>query len=117
LRQHRHRPDGAGQASRIAGRPKRDRTKRAFDVAFSIALPTVLAPLLVGLMIAVKLDSRGPVFYRCRRAGLRGREFAMLKLRPLAVRPAITELRRWATDVLPPLPSAPVYTRVPVTSP
>jgi lipopolysaccharide/colanic/teichoic acid biosynthesis glycosyltransferase len=34
-------------------------------------------------MIAVKLDSRGPVFYRCRRAGLRGREFAMLKLRKM----------------------------------
>ncbi len=66
----------------MAGRP-RDRAKRAFDVAFSIALLTVLAPLLVGLMIAVKLDSRGPVFYRSRRAGLRGREFAMLKLRKM----------------------------------
>jgi lipopolysaccharide/colanic/teichoic acid biosynthesis glycosyltransferase len=54
-----------------------------FDIVFATALLIVLAPVLLGLMIAVKLDSRGPVFYRCRRAGLRGREFAMLKLRKM----------------------------------
>jgi lipopolysaccharide/colanic/teichoic acid biosynthesis glycosyltransferase len=83
LRPYRHRPDDARGATRRPRQAAGARTKRVFDVAFAIALLTVLAPLLLGLMIAVKLDSRGPVFYRCRRAGLRGREFAMLKLRKM----------------------------------
>jgi lipopolysaccharide/colanic/teichoic acid biosynthesis glycosyltransferase len=58
-------------------------TKRLLDVGIAVTLLVVLAPLLVLLALAVKLDSRGPVFYRCRRVGLAGREFAMLKLRKM----------------------------------
>lgn len=83
MRPYRHRPGDARGTARPSSRLRGDRTKRAFDVAFAMALLTVLAPLLLALMIAVKIDSRGPVFYRCRRAGLRGREFAMLKLRKM----------------------------------
>jgi lipopolysaccharide/colanic/teichoic acid biosynthesis glycosyltransferase len=53
----------------------------------------LLAPLLVGLAIAVKLESRGPVFYRCRRVGFRGRELHILKFRKMhkdATGPALT---------------------------
>jgi lipopolysaccharide/colanic/teichoic acid biosynthesis glycosyltransferase len=53
----------------------------------------LLTPLVLVLAVAIKLDSRGPVFYRCRRVGLRGREFAMLKFRKMrhdAAGPALT---------------------------
>jgi lipopolysaccharide/colanic/teichoic acid biosynthesis glycosyltransferase len=71
-------------------------TKRLLDVGIAVTLLVVLAPLLVLLALAVKLDSRGPVFYRCRRVGLAGREFAMLKLRKMhhgAAGPALTSAR------------------------
>jgi exopolysaccharide biosynthesis polyprenyl glycosylphosphotransferase len=57
--------------------------KRMLDVgatAFGLAL---LAPLFLLLAICVKLDSRGPVFFRQPRIGRRGRTFAMLKFRSM----------------------------------
>jgi lipopolysaccharide/colanic/teichoic acid biosynthesis glycosyltransferase len=39
--------------------------------------------LLLVVAIAIKLESRGPVFYRCRRVGSDCREFAMLKFRKM----------------------------------
>lgn len=45
----------------------------------------LLAPLLLAVAVAVKLDSPGPVFFRCRRIGLRGRPFEVLKFRKMRV--------------------------------
>jgi len=47
------------------------------------ALLLLLAPLILALALAIVIDSRGPVYYRCRRVGLRGREFRMLKFRKM----------------------------------
>lgn len=58
-------------------------TKRIFDVALSVLLLVVLAPLIVVVAVAVKLDSRGPLFFRCRRVGFRGRDIDMLKFRKM----------------------------------
>src|SRR5438034_5298672 len=49
--------------------------KRAIDVVASAAMLALLSPLIFALAIAVKLDSRGPAFYGCRRVGVGGREF------------------------------------------
>ncbi|HEX2112429.1 MAG TPA: sugar transferase [Gaiellaceae bacterium] len=57
--------------------------KRGLDVAVSAFLLLVLAPLVLALAIAIKLDSPGEVFYRCRRVGKDGREFGMLKFRKM----------------------------------
>jgi lipopolysaccharide/colanic/teichoic acid biosynthesis glycosyltransferase len=57
--------------------------KRAFDFAFSIGTLIVLAPLLLGVAVWIKLDSRGPVFFRQIRVGLRGREFRIIKFRSM----------------------------------
>jgi lipopolysaccharide/colanic/teichoic acid biosynthesis glycosyltransferase len=46
-------------------------------------LLVVLSPLVAVLAILIRLDSPGPVFFRCRRIGLRGREFGMLKFRKM----------------------------------
>jgi exopolysaccharide biosynthesis polyprenyl glycosylphosphotransferase len=45
----------------------------------------VLAPVFVGVALAVKLDSRGPVFFRQTRVGRDGRRFNMVKFRTMVV--------------------------------
>jgi Undecaprenyl-phosphate glucose phosphotransferase len=59
--------------------------KRLFDVLFSVAVLLILSPLLIVLAIAVKLSSKGPVFYRQTRMGLNGQMFQMLKFRSMPV--------------------------------
>jgi lipopolysaccharide/colanic/teichoic acid biosynthesis glycosyltransferase len=69
------------------------RAKRLLDVVIALLLVIALIPVIVVLALVVKLDSRGPVFYRCRRVGRGGREFAMLKFRKMhddAEGPALT---------------------------
>jgi lipopolysaccharide/colanic/teichoic acid biosynthesis glycosyltransferase len=56
---------------------------RAFDVAVSLILLTLLLPVVILTAIAIKLDSPGPVFYRARRVGHRGTELLMLKFRKM----------------------------------
>jgi lipopolysaccharide/colanic/teichoic acid biosynthesis glycosyltransferase len=57
--------------------------KRTLDVTVAVTFLVVLAPLVAVLVAAIKLDSRGPAFYRSRRVGHCGREFAMLKFRKM----------------------------------
>jgi exopolysaccharide biosynthesis polyprenyl glycosylphosphotransferase len=57
--------------------------KRLLDVCGSLTALLVLAPLLVGIALAVKLSSRGPVLFRQRRVGLGGRTFDLLKFRTM----------------------------------
>lgn len=57
--------------------------KRAFDVTVAALLLLALSPLMVLVAVALKLDSRGPVFYRSRRIGLGGRPFYMWKFRSM----------------------------------
>ena len=57
--------------------------KRSIDVLFSMATLVVSGPLLLLAAIAIKLTSRGPVFYAAERVGLDGRAFTMLKLRTM----------------------------------
>ncbi len=57
--------------------------KRAFDLlGASIGLLAV-SPLMIAIAIAIKLDSRGPVFFRQTRVGRYGRRFEMLKFRTM----------------------------------
>jgi exopolysaccharide production protein ExoY len=57
--------------------------KRAVDLLVTIAGLLLLAPLLLGLAIAVKLDSDGPIFFRQRRLGVDGRPFTIFKFRSM----------------------------------
>jgi len=59
--------------------------KRAFDIAFSALALLVGLPLLLLIALAVKLTSRGPVFYRQERIGLDGEPFEMIKFRTMVV--------------------------------
>jgi lipopolysaccharide/colanic/teichoic acid biosynthesis glycosyltransferase len=57
--------------------------KRAMDIVGSVLVMTLLSPLLLAIALAVKLTSRGPVFYRQPRVGRHGVEFDMLKFRSM----------------------------------
>ncbi len=59
--------------------------KVLFDRVFAAGSLLMLAPLLLGVALAVKLDSRGPVFYRSTRVGINGQPFGMLKFRSMVV--------------------------------
>lgn len=62
-------------ASRIA--------KRGLDIVLSAALLVLASPLLLALAIAIKLDSRGPVFFRQVRAGRDQEPFLVVKFRSM----------------------------------
>ena len=59
--------------------------KRVFDIALAVPLIIFLAPLLVAVAIAIKLDSSGPILFRQPRVGFGNRMFEMYKFRSMAV--------------------------------
>jgi lipopolysaccharide/colanic/teichoic acid biosynthesis glycosyltransferase len=95
--------------------------KRIMDVVLAIFSLIIVAPLLLVSAVAIKLGSRGPVFFRLRVAGLGGEGFDQWKLRTMvngareggdrfetsSNDPRITRvghfLRRWSIDELPQL--------------
>ena len=56
---------------------------RALDVALSAALLLITSPLLALAAIVIRLESRGPVFYRQLRVGRAGEPFQLWKLRTM----------------------------------
>jgi exopolysaccharide biosynthesis polyprenyl glycosylphosphotransferase len=66
---------GLGRSSRAL--------KRAMDVAGSLFGLIVLSPLFAAIALAIKLGSKGPVFFVQRRVGLDGKEFGMVKFRTM----------------------------------
>ncbi len=66
------------------GLPKSSgRLKRAMDVLGAALGLLVLAPVLIAIAVAIKLNTRGPVFFRQPRIGERGKRFEMLKFRSM----------------------------------
>jgi exopolysaccharide biosynthesis polyprenyl glycosylphosphotransferase len=57
--------------------------KRGMDLVIATPLLVVLAPFLVVVAIAIKLDSRGPVFFVQERVGRANRHFRLFKLRTM----------------------------------
>ena len=58
-------------------------TKRTFDLALTVPGLILLAPLFLVIAVAIKVDSRGPVFFRQARMGRRNRVFQMIKFRTM----------------------------------
>jgi len=58
-------------------------TKTLFDRSAAVAGLVVLAPFLLAISVAVKVTSRGPVFFRQERIGRDGQTFSMLKFRSM----------------------------------
>ena len=60
--------------------------KRLFDIVVSlIAIVIVSATILIPIIIAIKLSSKGPILFKQKRTGYRGREFVCLKFRTMKV--------------------------------
>jgi lipopolysaccharide/colanic/teichoic acid biosynthesis glycosyltransferase len=57
---------------------------RWIDIVFALAGLAVTSPLLLAAAIAIKFDSRGPIFYRQARVGLHGKMFEIFKLRTMS---------------------------------
>jgi exopolysaccharide biosynthesis polyprenyl glycosylphosphotransferase len=97
-------------------------SKRVVDIAASASLLVLCAPLFALIALAIKLDSKGPVFFIQERVGLDGKKFGMIKFRSMKTDaerhdreaglglksdPRQTRvgafLRRWSLDELPQL--------------
>src|SRR3972149_9456604 len=57
--------------------------KNIMDIAGAFFAILIFSPLFILIPILIKLDSRGPVFFKQKRCGLGGREFEMYKFRSM----------------------------------
>ena len=57
--------------------------KRVLDAAVSLFLLILFMPLFLIVALGIKLDSKGPVFFKQRRSGLNGRKFTLIKFRSM----------------------------------
>jgi sugar transferase (PEP-CTERM system associated) len=79
-----------------SGRAVSSVAKRLFDIAASAILLILTAPVIVLFALVVKLDSRGPAFFRQTRVGLYGQSFDVIKLRSMRTDAEATGAQ-WAT--------------------
>src|SRR5438874_5327086 len=61
------------------------RAKRALDILFTLLIFIPLCIVIAIVAVCIRLDSKGPVFYRQKRIGQNGVEFEMLKFRSMYV--------------------------------
>lgn len=59
--------------------------KRKIDFILSLVGLIVLSPLFVGIMIAIKLESKGPIFFKQKRVGVNQTHFKILKFRTMKI--------------------------------
>jgi len=60
-----------------------DTIKRVFDIVFSFVLAVVFLPVWIVIPLLIKLDSKGPIFFKHKRIGKNGKEFWMYKFRTM----------------------------------
>jgi lipopolysaccharide/colanic/teichoic acid biosynthesis glycosyltransferase len=61
------------------------RWKRILDIIFVLVTLPFWLPLMVVVMAVIRLNSRGPIFYRQQRIGYRGKQFMLFKFRTMYV--------------------------------
>jgi len=62
------------------------RAKRFLDIVFTLLILLPLCLVIIVVAVLIRLDSKGPIFYRQKRVGLRGAEFNMYKFRSMYVK-------------------------------
>jgi exopolysaccharide biosynthesis polyprenyl glycosylphosphotransferase len=84
----------------FSGGFRRSRTsllvKRVMDLAFGLIGLALLAPLMLVVSIAIRMDSNGPVVYRQERVGCGGKVFHLLKFRSMKVNAEAENGAQWA---------------------
>lgn len=61
------------------------RTKRILDIVFTLLILLPLCVVIAILAVLIRIDSKGPIFFRQKRVGLNGVEFDMFKFRSMYV--------------------------------
>jgi len=61
------------------------KTKRSIDMILSLIGLIMLSPIFIFLLIAIKLDSRGPVLFKQKRVGIHKTDFKILKFRTMKI--------------------------------
>lgn len=59
--------------------------KRLFDIVVSLMLIIILSPIILAFSIWIKLDSKGPIFYRQERVTQYGKIFRIFKFRTMVI--------------------------------
>jgi sugar transferase (PEP-CTERM system associated) len=72
--------------------------KRGFDFVISGLLLITTAPILLVTAIAIKLNSRGPIFYRQERVGQFGQTYNVLKFRSMRTDAEVDGKPQWAAS-------------------
>jgi len=70
--------------------------KRAADFAVSLAFLVLFLPLILATILAIRLESPGPIFYRQERVGLNGRIFRVWKFRSMRTDAESDGVPKWA---------------------
>lgn len=79
-----------------AGRRLSSIAKRLFDIVASLLLLLLTGPVILLAALLVKMDSKGPAFYRQQRVGLYGQEFWIVKLRTMRQDAEVAGQAVWA---------------------
>jgi sugar transferase (PEP-CTERM system associated) len=66
-----------------SGRAMTGAFKRLFDIVASVLVLAFTAPIIVVFAVLIRLDSKGPAFFRQTRVGLYGQPFNLIKLRSM----------------------------------
>ncbi len=79
---------GAGRGEYFTGpaahrQPVYEMFKRVFDVMFALFALTVTLPICLAVALVIKVSDRGPIFFKHRREGARGRPFECMKFRTM----------------------------------
>ena len=75
-----------------------DILKRMLDQVGGMIGMLLSAPIMAGVALAIKLDSKGPVLYRQVRVGNKGKEFEVLKFRSMRTDAEAATGAKWATE-------------------
>lgn len=59
--------------------------KRFIDIALALLGIVLLSPLFLGIIVFIKLESKGPIFFKQKRIGLHKKEFYILKFRTMRI--------------------------------
>ncbi len=60
-----------------------EKVKRMLDILFILILLIVLSPLLIAIILAIKLNSKGPAVFSQKRIGRNNQEFVLYKFRSM----------------------------------
>ncbi len=83
-------------AGGVASGPAVAAVRRTADLLMATALLLLTLPLMLVVAALVKLDSKGPVFYRQERVGLHGQVFTLFKFRSMRLDAEAAGQPRWA---------------------